>query len=111
MLQGSAFVAFKSPEGLKNALERNETEYGGRTIYVCRAGDCGSKGKGKGKDKGLWLLNFVGGHKGNSYQPSMLNVEDPELHPVSNMTLNNILKDFRNQKRLWRNSERPLPGH
>jgi len=49
--KGFAFIEFKDEEGLKKALEFNEQEYGGRTIYVSKADDAGSKGKdGKGKD-------------------------------------------------------------
>eukprot|EP00928_Gymnodinium_smaydae_P037079 TRINITY_DN25802_c0_g1_i1.p1 TRINITY_DN25802_c0_g1~~TRINITY_DN25802_c0_g1_i1.p1 ORF type:complete len:367 (-),score=77.75 TRINITY_DN25802_c0_g1_i1:488-1588(-) len=57
-VRGTAFVAFASHDGLKKALAFNETEFGGRTIYVCKSGDFGGKGKGgkggkgKGKSKG-----------------------------------------------------------
>jgi len=47
-LRGIAFVEFKDDEAVKKALEFNETEYSGRTIYVSKAGD--REGKGKGKD-------------------------------------------------------------
>jgi len=50
--RGIAFVTYKSAEGFKKALEFNETEYAGRTIYVSQAGEGGKgkDGKGKGKD-------------------------------------------------------------
>jgi RNA recognition motif-containing protein len=50
--KGIAFVQYKTEEGVKKALEFNETDYGGRTIYVSKAGEGGGgKGKdGKGKD-------------------------------------------------------------
>lgn len=54
-VRGTAFIAFKGKDALKKAIELNNTEFGGRTIYVCRAGDFGSKGKdgkAKGKSKG-----------------------------------------------------------
>merc|ERR1719253_1844559 len=56
--KGIAFVEFKEKEGFEAALKFNETDYGGRTIYVSKAGEGGGKGKdgdkgkGKGKDKG-----------------------------------------------------------
>jgi len=55
--KGIAFIEYKTEEGLKKALDFNETDYGGRTIGVAKAGE-GGKGKdgkgkdGKGKDKG-----------------------------------------------------------
>merc|ERR1711948_58463 len=53
--KGIAFIEFKTKEGFEKALEFNEQEYGGRTIYVSKAGEGGKgkdgdKGKGKGKD-------------------------------------------------------------
>merc|ERR1719379_1155674 len=50
--KGIAFVTYKQEEGFKKALEFNETEYAGRTIYVGQAGEGGKgkDGKGKGKD-------------------------------------------------------------
>ncbi|CAE7860514.1 PABN3, partial [Symbiodinium necroappetens] len=49
-LKGIAFVEFKDEEAVKKALEFNETEYSGRTIYVSKAGDREGKSKdGKGK--------------------------------------------------------------
>lgn len=58
--KGFAFIEFKDEEGVKKALEFNEQEYAGRTIYVMKAEEAGAKGKGKdgkgkdgkGKDKG-----------------------------------------------------------
>merc|ERR1712137_1293211 len=48
--KGIAFIKYKTEEGCKKAIEFNETDYGGRTIYVSMAGE-GGKGKdGKGKD-------------------------------------------------------------
>jgi len=50
--KGIAFIVFKSKEGVEKACAFNETDYGGRTIYVSPAGE-GGKGKGKdGKGKG-----------------------------------------------------------
>merc|ERR1719413_240312 len=49
--RGIAFVKYKDEEGVKKALEFNETDYGGRWISVRKAGDDKGKGKdGKGKD-------------------------------------------------------------
>merc|ERR1712193_224942 len=45
--KGIAFIKYKTEEGCKKAIEFNETDYGGRTIYVSMAGE---GGKGKGKD-------------------------------------------------------------
>merc|ERR1712224_622552 len=50
--KGIAFVEYSKEEALKKACEFNETDYGGRTIYVSPAGEGKGKGKdGKGKDK------------------------------------------------------------
>merc|ERR1712078_705112 len=49
--KGIAFVEYSNEEGLKKACEFNETDYGGRTIYVSKAGEGGDKGDGKGKGK------------------------------------------------------------
>jgi len=49
--KGIAFVEYSNEEGLKKACEFNETDYGGRTIYVSPAGEGGGKGDGKGKGK------------------------------------------------------------
>merc|ERR1712187_1046605 len=52
-VRGTAFIAYKTATGFRNALAYNETEYGGRTIFVCRSGDFGAKSKaGKSKGKG-----------------------------------------------------------
>merc|ERR1712232_483216 len=57
--RGIAFVKYTSKEGLEAALKFDNTDYGGRTINVSKAGEGGkgkdgkAKGKGKdGKDKG-----------------------------------------------------------
>merc|ERR1712050_433850 len=57
--RGIAFIKYTAKEGCDKAIEFNETDYGGRTIYCAMAGDsAGGKGKdgkgkdGKGKDKG-----------------------------------------------------------
>merc|ERR1712050_619409 len=57
--KGTAFIEYATKEGLEAACKFNETDYGGRTIYVSPAGEGGGKGKdgkdkgkGKGKDKG-----------------------------------------------------------
>merc|ERR1712217_994180 len=50
--KGIAFIKYKSQEGFDAALKFDNTEYGGRTINVSKAGE-GGKGKGKdGKAKG-----------------------------------------------------------
>merc|ERR1712217_995284 len=46
--KGIAFIEFKTKEGFEKALEFNEQEYGGRTIYVSKA----DGGKGKDGEKG-----------------------------------------------------------
>merc|ERR1712187_1031356 len=60
-IKGIAFIQFKSSDAIEKALKYDSQEYGGRTIYVSKAGDGGKggkdgkdgKGKGKdGKDKG-----------------------------------------------------------
>merc|ERR1719476_702377 len=55
--RGIAFIKYAAKEGCDKALEFNETDYGGRTIYCSMAGDSaggkgkdGKGGKGKGKD-------------------------------------------------------------
>merc|ERR1712072_162198 len=45
--KGIAFVKYTSKEGMDKAIAFNETDYGGRTIYVSPAAD---KPEGKGKD-------------------------------------------------------------
>jgi len=53
--KGIAFIKYKSKEACDKAKEFDETDYGGRTIYVSMAGEGGGKGKDgkdKGKDKG-----------------------------------------------------------
>lgn len=67
--KGIAFIEYKDKAGMDAACKFNETDYGGRTIYVSPAGegkgkdgkdgkdkgkgkDGKDKGKGKGKDKG-----------------------------------------------------------
>merc|ERR1712185_91575 len=49
---GIAFVKFKTQEGFDAALKFDNTEYGGRTMGVSKAGEGGKgkDGKGKGKD-------------------------------------------------------------
>merc|ERR1711912_139647 len=49
---GISFIKFKTPEGVEAALKFDATDYGGRTIYVSKAGEGGKgkDGKGKGKD-------------------------------------------------------------
>merc|ERR1712227_596992 len=51
-LKGIAFMKFATKEGMEAALKFDETEYGGRTIGVSKAGEGGKgkDGKGKGKD-------------------------------------------------------------
>jgi len=59
--KGIAFIQYKEKSGCEAALKFDETDYGGRTVYVRMAGDRPDKGegkggkdgaKGKGKDKG-----------------------------------------------------------
>merc|ERR1712232_152322 len=58
--RGIAFIKYTNKEGMDKAMEFNETDYGGRTIYVSDAAnkpDGKGKGKdGKGKDKGKEML-------------------------------------------------------
>merc|ERR1712151_1035712 len=49
--RGIAFIEFKTKEGFEAALKFNEDTYGGRTIYVSKAGEGKGDGKGKGKGK------------------------------------------------------------
>jgi len=73
--KGIAFIVYATAEGVKKALEFNETEYGGRTIYV--RVDEGSKGGKKGKDgkgKGKGKDGKGKGKKGEMMQPG----EKPE---------------------------------
>merc|ERR1711904_404725 len=50
--KGIAFIKYTNKEGLEAALKFDDTEYGGRTINVSKAGEGGKgkDGKGKGKD-------------------------------------------------------------
>merc|ERR1712151_9259 len=56
--KGIAFIKYTNKEGMDKAIAFNETDYGGRTIYVVAAADKpdgkgkgeDAKGKGKGKD-------------------------------------------------------------
>jgi len=49
--RGIAFIKYATPEGVAAALKFDNTDYGGRTINVCKAGEGkGKEGKGKGKD-------------------------------------------------------------
>ena len=47
--KGIAFIKFTDKEAMDKAIEFNETDYGGRTIFCVPAGDK-PEGKGKGKD-------------------------------------------------------------
>merc|ERR1719174_2303314 len=47
--RGIAFIKYTSKEGMDKAMAFNETDYGGRTIYVTDAA-IKPEGKGKGKD-------------------------------------------------------------
>jgi len=67
--KGSCFIDYVTGEGVKKALEFNETDYGGRTIFVRMANDESHKGKGK-KGKG----KKGEGKKGELRQPG----EKPE---------------------------------
>merc|ERR1712118_284445 len=52
--KGIAFIKFTTQEGMDAALKFDNTDYGGRTINVSKAGEGGGSkgkdGKGKGKD-------------------------------------------------------------
>merc|ERR1712151_545279 len=66
--KGIAFIKYTSAEGCEKAKAFNETDYGGRTIYVSMAGEGKGDGKGKdgkGKDKGKDK-----GKKGKKGKPS-----------------------------------------
>jgi len=50
--RGIAFIKYTSQEGVDAAIKFDNTDYGGRNIYVSKAGEKGDKGKdGKGKGK------------------------------------------------------------
>merc|ERR1712187_829426 len=55
-VKGIAFIQFKSSDAIEKALKYDSQEYGGRTIYVSKAGEGGKGDKegkdGKGKGKG-----------------------------------------------------------
>merc|ERR1712217_389875 len=67
-VKGIAFIKFKTQEGFDAALKFDNTEYGGRTINVSKAGE-GGKGKGKdgkdgkGKNKGKGKKGGVSAEK------------------------------------------------
>jgi len=46
--KGISFIKYKTQEGVDAALKFDSTDYAGRSINVCKAGE--GKGKGKGKD-------------------------------------------------------------
>merc|ERR1712194_271902 len=48
--RGFAFITYTDKAGMDKAMAFNETDYGGRTIYVSDAAIKPDKGKGKGKD-------------------------------------------------------------
>merc|ERR1719316_1280841 len=49
--RGIAFIKYSDKDGMDKAIKFNETDYGGRTIYVSDAANKPEgKGKGKGKD-------------------------------------------------------------
>merc|ERR1711972_925517 len=50
--KGISFIKYKAQEGVDAALKFDNTDYGGRTIFVSKAGEGGKgkDGKGKGKD-------------------------------------------------------------
>merc|ERR1719387_1789461 len=51
--KGIAFIEYKTQEGMDAALKFDQTDYGGRTMSVAKAGEPpakGKDGKGKGKD-------------------------------------------------------------
>merc|ERR1712151_1144176 len=48
--KGFAFIKFVTEEGFEKALRFDETDYGGRTISVTKAGEGGKGRDGKGKD-------------------------------------------------------------
>merc|ERR1712032_1399547 len=67
--KGIAFIKYTAKEGCDKAKEFNETDYGGRTIYVSMAGE--GKGDGKGKDgKGKDKGKDGKGKKGKKGKPS-----------------------------------------
>merc|ERR1712147_407993 len=75
--RGIAFIKYTSKEGVEAALKFDDTEYGGRTINVSKAGEGGKgkdgkgkDGKGKGKDgKGKKGKDGKGKSKGKSKTP------------------------------------------
>merc|ERR1719277_1650832 len=50
--KGIAFIQFKDKAACDEAIKFDNTDYGGRTIFVRMAGDRPDKGEGKGKDGG-----------------------------------------------------------
>merc|ERR1711972_1195552 len=53
---GIAFIKYTDEKGMDAAIKFDNTDYGGRTIFVSKAGEGGKgkDGKGKGKDgKGM----------------------------------------------------------
>lgn len=50
--RGIAFIKYTAKEGMDKAIGYNETDYGGRTIFVVAAADRDPKGKGKGGKDG-----------------------------------------------------------
>lgn len=77
--KGTCFCDYKDQEGVKKALEFNETEYGGRTIYVRVAEQEGGKSKGKKGDKGGKGKGKDGGFKGKGKKGDVMQPgEKPE---------------------------------
>merc|ERR1712176_600725 len=69
--KGISFIKYKAQEGVDAALKFDNTDYGGRTIFVSKAGEGGKgkDGKGKGKD-GKGKDGKGKGKKGKGKAPS-----------------------------------------
>merc|ERR1711972_1020356 len=70
---GIAFIKYTDEKGMDAAIKFDNTDYGGRTIYVVKAGEGGKgkDGKGKGKDgKGKGKDGKGKGKKGKGKAPS-----------------------------------------
>ncbi|CAE6931877.1 unnamed protein product [Symbiodinium natans] len=90
-LKGFAFIEFKDEEGVKQALDFNQIDYHGRTIFVNKAGEgMGKDGVGKGKEKGQGKGEKV---KSNNTKAT-LNASWPELQTPAAL-LPRLLDPFR----------------
>merc|ERR1719335_1723647 len=84
--KGIAFVTYSKKAGQEKALEMNEQEYEGRTIYVSEADNTkkgkGKDGKGKGKGKGKGPGEKPAGCKSVVVKGLSYEVEESDLQAV-----------------------------